>query len=93
MYTIKFSSAFKKSYKRMIKRGIDITLLDDVIENLRKGIKLDEKYHDHALVGNLKGFRECHIKPDWLLLYLIEDDVMTLTLVNTGTHTEVLTKK
>ncbi len=90
MYTVKFSSSFKKSYKLMGKRGLNLDLLDDVIDTLRQGKTLDERYRDHALIGNLKGFRECHIKPDWLLVYLIEDDILTLTLVDTGSHSDVL---
>ena len=92
MYKIKFSSAFKKSYKLMKKRGLDLTLLDDVVDKLRQGIVLEEKYKDHELLGNYKGFRECHIKPDWLLVYLIEDDILTLTLVNTGSHSDIFKK-
>lgn len=76
----------------MVKRGLDISLLDAVVESLAKGETLDEKYRDHALTGNYAGFRECHVKPDWLLIYLIEDDVLTLTLVNTGSHSDLLDK-
>ena len=86
MYEVKFTNAFKKSYKLMKKRGLDISLLDEVVDTLRQGKKLDDKYHDHALTGNYQGFRECHIKPDWLLIYLIENDILTLTLVDTGSH-------
>ena len=89
MYEVKFTSAFKKSYKLMKKRGLDLTLLDDVIDKLRQGKTLEEKYRDHALTGNYVGFRECHIKPDWLLIYLIENDVLTLTLVDTGSHSDL----
>lgn len=89
MFTIKYTSAFKKSYKRMIKRGLDISLLDDVIEQLRQGNKLDPKYKDHILKGGFSGFHECHLKPDWLLIYLIEDDILTLTLVDTGSHSDL----
>ena len=89
MYQVKFTTTFKKSYKLMKKRGLDISLLDDVIDKLRQGIPLEEKYKDHALSGNFDGFRECHIKPDWLLVYLIEDDILTLTLVNTGSHSDI----
>ena len=89
MYQIKFTSAYKKSYKLMKKRGLDLALLNDVVDKLRQGIPLDDKYRDHELTGNHVGFRECHIKPDWLLIYLIEDDVLTLTLVNTGTHSDL----
>jgi len=90
MYTLKFTSQFKKSYKLMVKRGKDITLLDNVIEKIQKGEKLEQKYKDHALSGAYRGFRECHIQPDWLLIYFIENRVMTLTLVNTGSHSDLL---
>ena len=73
----------------MKKRGLDITLLDEVIEKLRLGQTLEEKYRDHELKGNFVGFRECHIKPDWLLIYLIEDDILTLTLTDTGSHADL----
>lgn len=64
MYKIKFTSAYKKSYKLMKKRGLDISLLDDVVDKLRQGIPLEEKNHDHELTGTFNGFRECHIKPE-----------------------------
>ena len=89
MYTVKFTSAFKKSYNLMKKRGVDIAPLDDVIEELRMGNELDEKYKDHVLKGEYAGFHECHIKPDWLLIYLIDNNILTLTLVNTGTHSDL----
>lgn len=92
MYTIKFTTAFKKSYKLMKKRGLDVFLLDDVIDTLRQGKELDEKYRDHILKGDFAGFHECHIKPDWLLIYLIEDDILTLTLVDTGSHSDLFKK-
>lgn len=90
MYKIRFTNAFKKNYNLMIKRGYDIAFLEEVILKLKDGIELDKKYHDHILKGNFKGFHECHIKPDWLLIYLIEDDILTLTLTNTGTHSDLL---
>ncbi|MDW7798749.1 type II toxin-antitoxin system YafQ family toxin [Streptococcus canis] len=89
MYRVKFTSAFKKSYKRIKKRGLDIRLLDDVIDKLRLGQALETKYRDHDLKGNFAGYRECHIKPDWLLIYLIEDDILTLTLIDTGSHADL----
>lgn len=89
MYTVKFTSAFKKGYRRMKRRGADLTLLDAVVETLRRGEKLDRKHRDHALQGEFSGFRECHIQPDWLLIYLIEDDILTLTLSYTGTHADL----
>ena len=90
IYKVKFTSAYKRSYRRLKKRGLNISLLDAVIEELRQGRLLHKKYKDHILKGNFTGFHECHIKPNWLLIYLIEDDVVTLTLVNTGTHTDIL---
>ncbi len=89
MYEVKFTTAFKKSYKLMKKRGLDLSLLDDVIDALRQGKELNAACRDHALTGNYKGFRECHIKPDWLLIYLVENDILTLTLVNTGSHADL----
>lgn len=91
-YTVKFTTAYKKSYKLMKKRGLDLTLLDDVVDDLRQGKALDEKYKDHILKGDYARFHECHIKPDWLLIYLIEDDVLTLTLVDTGSHSDLFKK-
>lgn len=76
----------------MKKRGMDISLLDEVVNTLRQGKKLDEKYHDHGLSGNFEGFRECHIKPDWLLVYLIDNDILILTLVDTGSHSDIFKK-
>lgn len=90
MYRVKFTSAYKRAYKKMKKRGLDITLLDEVVDRLRRGEKLAERYRDHALTGNFHDFRECHVKPDWLLIYMIEENILTLTLVNTGSHADVL---
>ena len=89
MYTVKFTTAYKKSYKLMKKRGMDLSLLDNVVDTLRQGKQLEVKYHDLELSGKFKGFRECHIKPDWLLVYLVENDILTLTLVDTGTHADI----
>ena len=88
-YHLKFTSAYKKGYKRAKKRGLNLQLLDDVVDELRQRHKLAAKYRDHALHGNWEGFRECHIQPDWLLVYLIENDILTLTLAETGTHSEL----
>lgn len=90
LLSVKFTASYKRSYKRIKKRGLNLALLDSVVDALRHGEKLDEKYHDHELKGQLKGFRECHIQPDWLLIYLIEDDILTLTLVDTGSHSDLL---
>lgn len=89
MYKVKFTSTFKKSYKLMKKRELDIRLLDNVIDMLRKNQTLDIKYRDHVLIGNYEGYRECHIKPDWLLIYYIENDILTLTLSDTGSYSDL----
>ena len=75
---------------KYVKQGKDIALLDNVIEIIQKGEKLDAKYRDHAINGTYRGFRECHIQPDWLLVYYIENQIMTLTLVRTGSHSNLL---
>lgn len=92
MYQVKFTTAYKKAYKLMKKRGLDLSLLDEVVDLLRQGKQLEERYCDHGLTGNFAGFRECHIKPDWLLIYLIEDDILTLTLIDTGSHSDLFKK-
>ena len=92
MYQVKFTTAYKKAYKLMKKRGLDISLLDEVVDLLRQGRHLEERYRDHGLTGDLAGFRECHIKPDWLLIYLIENDILTLTLIDTGSHSDLFRK-
>jgi mRNA interferase YafQ len=92
MYKIKFTSAYKKSYKLMKKRGMDLSLLNDVVDRLRQGLPLEERHHDHELKGRFAGFRECHIKPDWLLIYLLENEILTLTLVDTGSHSDLFKK-
>ena len=88
-YDLVLTSKFKKSVKLAKKRGLDISLLEDVVDKLQHGIQLEKKHHDHELKGRFKGFRECHVQPDWLLMYLIDDDVLVLTLVNTGTHSDL----
>ncbi len=92
MYQVKFTTAYKKAYKLMKKRGLDISLLNEVVDLLRQGRQLEERYRDHGLTGDLAGFRECHIKPDWLLIYLIENDILTLTLIDTGSHSDLFKK-
>ena len=89
-YELILTGKFKKGLKLARKRGLDIELLEDVVDKLQKDIPLEEKYKDHDLKGNWKGFRECHIQPDWLLIYLKEKEVLTLTLVATGSHSDLL---
>ena len=91
-YTIKYTSQFKKDYKLAKRRGLKLSLLKKIISQLANGVQLDEKYRDHDLSGDWKGHRECHIQPDWLLVYRIEDDVLILTLSRTGTHSDLFGK-
>lgn len=88
-YKIKTTTLFKKHLKLISKRGYDINLLIKVVDMLATGIQLPEKYRDHSLTGNWKNYRECHIKPDWLLIYKYEQDVLVLTLSATGTHSDL----
>jgi mRNA interferase YafQ len=88
-YTVKLTTAFKKDYKLAKKRGLKIDLLKDLIASLAMGETLPEKSKDHALSGDWIGHRECHVQPDWLLIYRIEDDVLVLTLTRTGTHSDL----
>ena len=90
--TVKPTTAFKKDYKLAIKRGLQIELLETVIETLAMGNALPPENRDHDLTGNWRGHRECHIQPDWLLIYRIEGDVLVLTLSRTGTHSDLFGK-
>lgn len=91
-YAVKPTTQFKKDYKLALKRGLKIELLEDAIAALAMGESLPDKNKDHALTGNRVGHHECHILPDWLLIYRIEDDVLVLTLARTGTHSDLLGK-
>lgn len=88
-YAVKLTTQFKKDYKLAVKRGLKIELLEAVVSALALGEPLPEKHRDHALTGNWIGHRECHILPDWLLIYRIEDDVLVLTLSRTGSHSDL----
>ena len=89
MLRIRYSSKFKKDYKSIIKRGYNVKLLEEVLEYLCTENPLPEKYKDHLLVGNWGDHRECHILPDWLLIYKVEKDTLTLTLTRTGSHSDL----
>ena len=88
MLKAQFGSKFKKDYKKAGKQGRDVALLKTVMTRLLGQEKLDGKFRDHDLIGNWKGCRECHLGPDWLLIYRIEED--TIVFIRTGSHTEVL---
>lgn len=91
-YIVKFTTQFKKDYKLAMKRGLKMNFLEDIVEKLSMGEVLPDKNKDHALTGNWIGFRECHIQPDWLLVYRLENDVLILTLTRTGTHSDLFGK-
>ncbi len=89
MLNIVLSNRFKKDMKLAVKRGYDLTLLDTVIEKLARRECLPPKNMDHSLSGDYIGFRECHIQPDWLLVYRVDDDDLILFLSRTGTHSDL----
>ena len=89
MLTIKYQAAFKKDYKRIVKRGYDMRLLEKVIELLANQKPLPEKNRDHQLSGDYAGCRECHITPDWLLIYEVADEELILYLTRTGSHNDL----
>ncbi|WP_154503714.1 type II toxin-antitoxin system YafQ family toxin [Helicobacter pylori] len=87
MLKIKYHILYKKDFKKLIKNGFDDSVLNAVILTLRKKEPLDPQFQDHALRGKWKPFRECHIKPNILLVYLVKDD--ELILVRLGSHSEL----
>lgn len=89
MLDLKITNQFKKDLKKIKKRGLNISKLDNIISKLRKQEQLKDKYRDHALIGNYIGFRECHIEPDWLLIYAINNEELILTASRTGTHSDL----
>lgn len=88
-YEVETTGRFKKDLKLVIKRGYNMALLQTIVDQLCTGAPLPEKYKDHALTGNWSNYRECHITPDWLLIYKIEDDILVLTLTRTGSHSDL----
>lgn len=89
---VKPTTQFKKDYKLAMKRGLKISLLEDIVAQLALGEPLPKKNKDHALSGDWIGHRECHIQPDWLLVYRVEENVLVLTLARTGTHADLFGK-
>lgn len=89
MLTIRYQSAFKRDFKRIKKRGYNMGLLEKVVEILANGNGLPPEYKDHALYGDYTGCRECHITPDWLLIYEINNGELILYLTRTGTHSDL----
>ena len=91
-YTIKPTTRFQKDLKLMQRRGYDMSLIADVIKLLAEGETLPARYHDHQLTGSYKECRECHITPDWLLIYEIDEDTLYLYLTRTGSHSDLFKK-
>ena len=89
MLDIVLSNQFKKDLKLASKRGYDLQVLNDVVDRLAAGEVLPVKNRDHELSGSFAGFRECHIQPDWLLIYRIDNNELMLFLSRTGTHSDL----
>ena len=89
IYQIRWTNQYKKDVKLAKKRNYNISELLEVVKKLSFGLPLEEKYKDHALEGNWKNHRELHIRPDWLLIYQIKDDILILELSRTGTHSDL----
>lgn len=88
-YVVKPTSQFKRDLKRAKKRGYNIALITEVIKKLAQGEELSPENMDHQLSGKLAKYRECHITPDWLLMYEIDDIYLYLYLARTGTHSDL----
>ena len=89
MYEVVLSNRFRKDLKLAVKRGCDLALLNDIVDRLARGETLPAKNRDHNLTGDYIGFRECHIQPDWLLIYRTDGDALLLFLMRTGTHADL----
>ena len=89
MLTLETTSQFRRDFKRMAKRGMDMRLLEKVLNELLAGRKLPPRNRDHALTGAMARYRECHILPDWLLVYRLERDRLVLVAQRTGSHADL----
>ncbi len=89
MLEVVLSNRFKKDLKLAAKRGYNLNLLDEIVNRLAMQEPLSEKHHDHELTGDYIGFRECHIQPDWLLIYRVDGEELLLFLSRTGTHSDL----
>ena len=89
MYEVVLSNRFRKDLKLAAKRGCDLALLNSIVARLAQGETLPAKHRDHSLTGDYIGFRECHIQPDWLLIYRTEGEALMLFLMRTGTHADL----
>lgn len=89
MYEVVLSNRFRKDLKLAAKRGCDLALLNSIVDRLAQGETLPAKHRDHSLTGDYIDFRECHIQPDWLLIYRTEEEALMLFLMRTGTHADL----
>ena len=88
-YRVVLTNRFKKDLKAIVRRGYDLSLIENVVDVLSAGKKLPENNRDHALSGKYKNCRECHITPDWLLVYEVDNDELILYLTRTGSHSDL----
>ena len=88
-YEVQWTGKFKKDYKLCESRGLNMNLIDKAIRILADTGTLPKEYKDHKLSGQFEGFRECHIRPDWLMVYALQNQVLTLSLIRTGSHSDI----
>ena len=92
MYEIEVTNRYKQSLKQAYKRNYNLELLEEVVNMLANGETLPDKYRNHPLKGYYAGFFDCHIQPDWILIYKIEKEKLVLLLLDTGTHSDLFNK-
>ena len=91
-YELEYGGRFLKDLKLAKRRGLNLQELNDIVDILQTDNPLPAKCHDHALTGNYKGYRECHINPDWLLIYTKKESLRIVSLYRTGTHSDLFKK-
>ena len=89
MLRFETTKKFDRDLKRIKKRNLDLSLMDEVVQTLLEEKPLDPKHNDHALKGDYAGFRECHVRPDWLLIYQVDKGNLILTATRTGSHSDL----
>ena len=92
-FSLHLTKRYLRDLKQARKRGMDESLLNEIIGKLLEGEPLPEKNHDHQLHGDYEGYRECHITPDWLLIYIKDTEIKIISLSRTGTHSDLFSKK
>lgn len=89
MYSIVYTNQFRKSVRLCLKRGLDVSVLTEAVDNLQKTGTLPESYHPHRLKGKFSGCWECHLDPDWLMIWRQNDAILELVFVDTGSHSDL----